>query len=229
VIIHALAAGCDAVIPCLEIDETRRLAASLPAGAALLGGERGGEPIAGFDLGNSPASYTPELCRGKTLLITTTNGTRAILASLEADRVFVAAFVNRKAIFEALTVHFDKACSRPTHLICSGTEGFVSLEDTLFAGSLATSLETERIAVLSNDAAQIAAGLWKNTVRGVTTREKESRAIHDAITGGRGGRNVCRLGLESDIQDAAQVDRFDLEAELFRNPLRIVASHGSST
>src|ERR687893_684207 len=92
VMIHALAAGCTAILPCLEVDEARRVAAGLPPGSALLVGERHGLPIAGFDLGNSPSAFTPELCRGKTLIMTTTNGTRAILSSLEAERILIAAF-----------------------------------------------------------------------------------------------------------------------------------------
>src|SRR5947207_1436090 len=64
-IIHALAAGCVAVRPCLEIEEARTLAAELK-GKVLLGGERGGAPIPGFDVGNSPAEYTAKICRGAT-------------------------------------------------------------------------------------------------------------------------------------------------------------------
>src|SRR5437763_3729354 len=78
VMVHALAAGCEAILPCLEVDEARKVAAGLPEGSFLLGGERLGLPIEGFDLGNSPGSYTSGACRGKTLVMTTTNGTRAV-------------------------------------------------------------------------------------------------------------------------------------------------------
>src|SRR5512143_370512 len=68
VMVHALAAGCEAVIPCLEIDDARRIARELPSGSSLLAGERLGLPIAGFDLGNSPNAFTPQVCRGKTVV-----------------------------------------------------------------------------------------------------------------------------------------------------------------
>src|SRR5215210_2260791 len=68
VMIHALAAGCATIIPCLEVDEARCIAAGLPPGSVLLAGERHGLPIEGFDLGNSPSAFTPEVCRGKTLV-----------------------------------------------------------------------------------------------------------------------------------------------------------------
>ncbi len=78
-IIHALAAGCTCVRPCLEIEEARALAGSMRAGRVLLGGERDGAALAGFDFGNSPREYTPQVCKGKTLVLTTSNGTRALL------------------------------------------------------------------------------------------------------------------------------------------------------
>jgi 2-phosphosulfolactate phosphatase len=237
--IHALAAGCDAIIPCGEIDEARRLARALPPGSALLAGERKGLPIEGFDLGNSPGDCTPANCSGKTLIMTTTNGTRAILASLEADRVLVAAFVNRRATVEALKVD-----GRPIHLVCAGTDGLISLEDSMFAGALAHELdawaweESEARAssikfedadlstetVLANDEAEIAASLWRET----ESIMEEGYSLADALGDGRGGRRVVALGLDADLEDAARIDRFPFAAELLRDPLRIVpASEGA--
>src|SRR5262245_43581211 len=101
-IIHALAAGCTVVLPCAEVDEARTLSGSMPAGRVLLAGERGGLPIAGFDLGNSPRRFTPRTCRGLSLVLTTTNGTRALLRCANAARTLVAAFVNYSAVCEQL-------------------------------------------------------------------------------------------------------------------------------
>ena len=100
-IVEALSAGAVAVIPCGEIEEARQCARQRSP-AALLGGERGGRPIAGFDLGNSPAEYTAERVGGKTVVLTTTNGTRALLHSRQAARVLVAAFANCAATTAAL-------------------------------------------------------------------------------------------------------------------------------
>src|SRR6184192_1083951 len=74
-IVCALAAGCDCVIPCAEVEEARAKAGGMRAGKVLLGGERGGRPLPGFDLGNSPLEYTAAVCRGTSLVLTTTNGT----------------------------------------------------------------------------------------------------------------------------------------------------------
>src|SRR5712691_9127206 len=86
-IIHALAAGCSSVRPCAEVEEARELAGTMRAGRVLLGGERGGAPLPGFDLGNSPAEYTAKVCCGSTLVLTTTNGMRACLRAAEAERI----------------------------------------------------------------------------------------------------------------------------------------------
>ena len=77
------------------------LADRLPAGKVLLGGERDGKPLPGFDLGNSPREYTCAVCRGTTLVLTTTNGTRALLRAAGRARL-IAAFVNYSAVCEQL-------------------------------------------------------------------------------------------------------------------------------
>src|SRR5262245_51883162 len=134
-IVHALVAGCSAVRPCAEIDEAQTLAGSMRAGRVLLAGERGGAPLPGFDLGNSPAEYTPKTCKGCTLVLTTTNGTRALIRAAEAERALVAAFVNYSAVCEQL-----RQDPRPVHIVCAGTEGEVALEDTLLAGAIVDDL-----------------------------------------------------------------------------------------
>src|SRR5947208_1029251 len=149
-IVHALAAGCVSVRPCAEVDEARALADSLPAGKVLLGGERDGKPLPGFDLSNSPRECTPAVCRGRTLVLTTTNGSRALLRAAAAERVLVAAFVNFSAVCEQLRL--DR---RPVHVVCAGDGGSVALEDALLAGGIVDFL-SERGDLRINDAARLA-------------------------------------------------------------------------
>jgi 2-phosphosulfolactate phosphatase len=221
--VHALAAGCVAVIPCLEVDEARRVAASLPAGEALLAGERQGLPIAGFDLGNSPRSCTPERCRGKTLVMTTTNGTRAILACLEAERVVVGAFPNFAAT--ALLVHADE---RRIHLVCAGTDGQISYEDALLAGAFARHFQ-DMGGTLMNDESELVSGLWARIDEAIWYRGADRKGARTPLARylvrGRGGRRVSELGLDDDIDAAAQLNSFEHNRaiELRRDPLRIVA------
>src|SRR5437868_6038312 len=88
-ICYALAAGAREVIPCLEVDDARRTAADLAASPPVLGGERKGIRIEGFDLGNSPDEYRPDTVGGRTVVFTTTNGTAAMQRCRPARRVLI--------------------------------------------------------------------------------------------------------------------------------------------
>src|SRR5262245_29907438 len=100
--VHALAAGCDGVRPCATVEEAQKLADSLPAGKVILCGEREGMPLPGFDGGNSPREFTCAKCKGVAVVLTTSNGTKALLHAAQAERVLVAGFVNYSAVCEQL-------------------------------------------------------------------------------------------------------------------------------
>jgi 2-phosphosulfolactate phosphatase len=204
-IIHALAAGCTAIRPCADIEEARELAGSMRVGKVLLTGERGGRPIPGFDLGNSPCEYRPRVCRGRTLVMTTTNGTRALLRAAEAEHILLAGFVNFSAICEQL-----KTDKRPLHILCAGTEGDVTLEDVLLAGALVDYL-CETTNARLNDAARLA---WDSF-------ENNRTVLLGALELSRGGAALKQLGYDEDIRAAARVDRFNLVPELRKDPLRV--------
>src|SRR5262249_58114278 len=129
---------------------------SMRAGRVLLGGERGGVRLEGFDLGNSPREYSTRVCRGNTLVLTTTNGTRALLCAAQAARTLVAGFVNYSAVCEQLRLD-----ARPVHILCAGTEGHVTLEDTLLAGAFVDFL-CEGAEVRLKDSARLAWGCFGN-------------------------------------------------------------------
>jgi len=204
-IVHALAAGCICVRPCAEVEEARTLAGEMRAGKVLLGGERNGVPLPGFDLGNSPREYSVKICRGTMLILTTTNGTRALLRAAEAERVLIASFVNYSAVCEQLRLD-----SRPIHILCSGNAGEVTLEDTLLAGALVDFL-CEVVEVRLNDSARLAWDCFEN----------HGRALAGALEIARGGARLRDLGYHDDIHAAAQVDQFNLVPELRRDPLRV--------
>ena len=210
VMVQALGSGAKAIVPCLEIEDAQAVARSLPAGTAILAGERFGLPIAGFDFGNSPRSFTPEVCAGKTIVMTTTNGTSAIHAALDADEVLIGAFANLSATIRRL-----RDDPRPVHLVASGTNGSISFEDVLLAGAIALGLAASRPST-GNDEAVLASAAWRST---------QGEYLSDVLRQGIGGRRVVEIGLEADIETAAKVDRFDLVAEVVREPLRIVRAH----
>jgi 2-phosphosulfolactate phosphatase len=202
-IIEALANGAREVIPCLEIEDARRVAAELPRDEVRLGGERGGLTIEGFDLGNSPAEYTAEAVGGRTVVFTTTNGTRAMMQCRQATRVLIGAFVNRTALVRAL------AGAASVHLMCAGTRGEITREDVLLAGSLVYELLHQHPADYNlNDQAIIAHDAWRAAVKSMGFRERISPdGLSELLRDTRGGRNLRAIGLEADIQRAAAIDR----------------------
>lgn len=213
-IIHALAAGAKEVIPLLEIEEAHRLAAKL-SGQAVLGGERGGQRIECFDLGNSPLEYTPAAVRGKTVVFTTTNGTRAMLRCAQARRILIAGFVNFSAVCREL------ADEKQIDIVCAGTDGHVTREDTLLAGAIVEECRSSlpdvpgvnmtRLGETAyNDQAEIAADAWRTAVGTLSGRDPLAAALRES----RGGRNLIEIGQEDDIDLAAQIDRFDIVPEL---------------
>ncbi len=221
--VHALAAGCARIIPCEEVDEARSVAAGLPPGSYFLAGERQGVPIEGFAMGNSPGDCTPERCLGKTMVMTTTNGTRAILASREAERVLIGAFVNLGAILAEI-----REDSRPVHVVCSGTNGRISLEDTAFAGAVVAAWIRARPDAYVGapppleDEAWLAHSLWEAIGQDYEEPGTYQEGLAKALEMGRGGRRVRELGYEADIQRSASLDHFDLVAELVADPWRII-------
>jgi 2-phosphosulfolactate phosphatase len=210
-IVHALAAGCVSVRPCAEIDEATALAATFAKGTVLRAGERDGKQIAGFDLGNSPGEFTAKKCKDKTLVLTTTNGTRAILRAVEAERVLIAGFVNFSAVCEHL--HAD---ARPVHILCAGAAGEPCMEDTLLAGTF-VEFFCEEMDVRLNDSARLAWDCFEN----------HGQILLGALQLSHGGEGLKALGHAADILVAAEVDTFAIVPELRRDPLRIeVASAG---
>jgi 2-phosphosulfolactate phosphatase len=204
-IIYALAAGATKVIPVLTVEEARNKADGLKP-RPLLGGERGGECIEGFDLGNSPTEYTRERLSGKTLVVTTTNGTRAMQHARHASRLLLGAFVNFGAICRELQGASEVS------ILCAGTDGQITREDTLLAGAIADDLMRSTCAAetVFNDQAEIAADAWRALLREI----EEGKPLTAHLRSSQGARNLIELGMERDIDIAAEIDRFDLVPEL---------------
>lgn len=123
----AMASGVGEIIPVETVEEVQALYQS----GDIRGGERGCLPIPGFELGNSPEDYERSELRGKRILMTTTNGTRAIRAAAGADRVFAASLLNARACAEAV-----RSEARDVVLLCSGTKDIFCAEDGLAAGAV---------------------------------------------------------------------------------------------
>jgi 2-phosphosulfolactate phosphatase len=133
-IITALSNGCLGIVPLDDPDEARRRAAATPG--SLIAGERRGEPLEGFDLGNSPLEFTREQVSGRILFLTTSNGTKALLAARPAPAIGVAGFVNLSA-----AAGWAIGQGRNVVVLCSGERGDRSLEDEVCAGLLVAHIQ----------------------------------------------------------------------------------------
>ncbi|HEX9895592.1 MAG TPA: 2-phosphosulfolactate phosphatase [Gemmatimonadales bacterium] len=199
----ALVNGARSCIPVGSIEEAMRLAETLERREVLLTGERNGVRIAGFDLGNSPHEMIETVVRGKTLVMTTTNGTEALLATGGAARVYVAAGVNL-ALAGALASEV-LAEADDLLVVCAGRAGDFSLDDAYAAGRLLqAALGRRRPRQGLNDAAQVCLDLARrygdNWLR--------------PLMAARSGRELVALGFREDVEMAAQEDHFPVLPQL---------------
>ncbi|MDA0833695.1 MAG: 2-phosphosulfolactate phosphatase, partial [Planctomycetota bacterium] len=198
-IVHALAHGARAVIPVLEVEEAMQCAAQFERNERLLGGERQGELIPGFDLDNSPLKYSGDVVRDKTVIFTTTNGTRALLSAALADLILVGAMVNCHAVAKAAY-----EARKPIQILCAGTEGKISAEDVFTAGAIVAGLQQVASGHFEfGDAAILARD-------GYLHRSQEPNTLVAAFCESRGGRNLLELGFIHDIERSAMSDLFSV-------------------
>ena len=172
-------------------EEAREVAATLTPGSYLLGGERGGVCIEGFDLGNSPREYTRQRVAGKILVFTTTNGTEAVRACAELGAaIWIGGLINAPAIARVIS-----ACGVDIVLVCAGTEGTAGRDDAYAAGAIAECIYRGGTHQL-DDSAAIAMGFY---------REEDDSGKRppagDVLRASQGGRNLIELGLGNDIAD----------------------------
>ena len=188
-IIAALAAGCAGITPVADPVEARRRAG---AHGVLLAGERRGEPIPGFDLGNSPLEFTRERVGGRTVVLTTSNGTRALLAAREAHTIGIAAFVNLTAATE-----WAVAEARDLIVICAGERGRRSLEDHVCAGLLVEGVRARAADASMSPAALEALAAARRYGREVARLAADSPWARKLAASGRGRDVTACLALDT--------------------------------
>jgi 2-phosphosulfolactate phosphatase len=199
-IVAALASGARAVVPAGATDEAIRIAQNLERGQVRLAGERRGDPIDGFDLGNSPGEMTAEAVGGKTVVMSTTNGTPAIQAAEAGRPVLIGAATNFAAVVRRATPLFLE--HGEIAILCAGRERAFALEDAYAAGRFARALipPGERRRIELNDAAIAALELIKRY---------GDRWKH-AVSASAAARDLARKGYKEDVLAATEVDRYEL-------------------
>ena len=185
----ALANGCEEVIAAESIEEAITIAGGYARSDYVLGGERRGLAVDGFDFGNSPMEYSEEAVAGKKVILATTNGTRAVKQYGGAKEILVACFLNGSAVLSALAAVSD----RYIVLLCAGQDGRFSTEDTLCAGMYASELSKCAGAALS-DSARAAAALY----------ERYHGSILDALMASDHGAYLASIGFGDDVEYCAR-------------------------
>jgi 2-phosphosulfolactate phosphatase len=150
----ALANGARAVMPLASSEEVISRAKSLARSEVKLAGERKMQPIPGFDMGNSPREFTREAVEGKTILMSTTNGTVAILSVQGARDVVIGSYVNFSAVLSMLRAALRGGAD--VAILCAGQEKRFALEDAACAGLFVPEIIAKHSQAESNDAAQAA-------------------------------------------------------------------------
>ena len=178
--------GAEAIIPVATVDECK----SYESKGYLLAAERDGQVVDGFDFGNSPFAYAEDKVKGKTIVLTTTNGTHAIDESKKtAYQVIIGAFLNLSAVCNYL-----KTQDKDVFLLCAGWKNKFNLEDTLFAGAVVNQLKGEDYflddaSVAADDLYQLA----KHDLSAYTAKTSHSERLK-------------KLGIEEDIKFCLNVD-----------------------
>jgi len=181
------------VLPVASVEEARQAHISAPD--ALLAGERGGQRISGFDLGNSPREFTPEAVGNRDVVLTTSNGTKTLRAVGEGRAVAIGAFLNRSAVGRWLLARSENAL-----IVCSGYEGIFSLEDAVCAGAVVDRMVWEGASVTLGDGAQACQVLWA----------RYGSDVPGLLRSTGWGRHIVGIGLGADLDVCAQVDITDV-------------------
>ena len=213
VICAALAAGARGIVPVASVEEASRLAQTLGPGDVILMGERNCQPIEGFPLGNSPQEMTEAAVKGKTLVMTTTNGTRALLATQGASEVYVAAAGN--LTLAGVRAREILQAKRDLVIVCAGKESQFALDDAYAAGRLALeAIEGRRRRKGLNDAALVAVDLAR----------RFGKTWERPLTLSASGRQLVSLGMGADVADAAREDAYPVLPVFHDRRITAVAS-----
>ncbi len=204
---EALANGARAIYPTGTTEQAIHLANSLGREDTLLCGERKGLKVEGFDLGNSPGEFERSRVEGKSLVMSTTNGTRAFLAAAGARRVLAGSFLNLAAVAARVDAEEDDFLV----VVCAGKEGRFSLDDALCAGHLIRSLEERGWEEMDLD----------DGSRASLALAREGEATPELLAETEAGRALVEVGLENDLELCAEVDRHRIVPEMRDRVIRV--------
>jgi 2-phosphosulfolactate phosphatase len=184
------------VVPLGSSEEVVSRSKSLTRSEVKLAGERKMQPIPGFDMGNSPLEFTRETVEGKTILMTTTNGTAATLAVQGARDVVIASYVNFSAVASMLSAALRGGTD--VTIVCAAQERRFALEDAACAGRFVQDLLAKHPTLELNDAGQAA----------ILIDKKFGKSVKKLLRTSAHGVALADAGFEGDIAVCASVDAY---------------------
>ncbi|MGM0944288.1 MAG: 2-phosphosulfolactate phosphatase [Bacteroidota bacterium] len=199
--IAALANGIEEISIFSELESCRKMKAV----GYLIAGERNGQTVEGFDLGNSPVAFLKKDYSGQKLAMTTTNGTLAISKSSAADEILIGAFPNLSA-----TITYLQKQKKDVLIHCAGWKGRFNLEDSLYAGALVKSLES------SHEADEDGALAMKSLF------EKEGHQMKAYLSKASHAKRLQNHGIEADIDFCLTLDLYELVGKVENEKVRAI-------
>jgi 2-phosphosulfolactate phosphatase len=210
----ALGNGARAIIPAASTEEALRLAQTIGSTDVLLAGERKCVRIPGFQLGNSPLEMTDSVVRGKTLILTTSNGTDALLACQQAASVYPVAAANLSVAAERGREALEG--NQSILILCAGRNGGFALDDAYCAGRLAA-------AIIGGTG--IRRGLNDAALASVALVRRYGEDWERPLRASRSGRELIKLGFTEDVREAARLDAYPMPLQFQERRVTLVPVH----
>jgi 2-phosphosulfolactate phosphatase len=206
-IVTALENGAKEIIPVHSIEFAMKASSSMFGGQTLIGGERNTKKIDGFNLGNSPLEYTAENIAGKSIILFTTNGSKAIVKTKYSKETLIGSFLNIQSIAE----HLVKQNEDAVEIVCSGANNLFCIEDTVCAGLIVREIQKLKPDVLLTDGARAAVDL-----SGLVIND-----IYKMLVNSDHGKLLVENGFEKDIRYCSRLNVSTIVPEYSTSAIRV--------
>ncbi len=212
-IVSALGNGAKEIIPVATVEFAVKVSGGMFGGQTLLGGERNTKKIEGFALGNSPAEYSEENVSGKSIILYTTNGTKAIVKAKFSENLAICAFSNITAVANYLV-----KLGTDVEILCSGRSNNFSMEDTVCAGKLIGEILQLKEDCELTDSARAASALSKSFGKSILKMLRESEH----------GKILIANGFEDDLIYCSKLNTSDILPVFSGNVIKLFSGEKSS-
>jgi 2-phosphosulfolactate phosphatase len=209
-IVTALYHGCEYVVPVKSVQDAQNAADHFDRQDVILGGERNGKNINGFDFGNSPQEYTPASVNGKIVVTTTTNGTKALVHAAEAGMTLVMAFLNLSSVADFILQH-----DQDVSVVAAGIYGDFSIEDSVCCGLL-----IDRLLEKSPNSYELDNTARKIRDFSIQYKGNVEKLLHESPH----GQFLTKLGYGSDLHVCAQLDAYSI-VPIYKNGRITAVNH----